>query len=656
MLDDSDVLDISSALMIMGMRGCGVLELPDGGGQRNEGAMFVVGTAGHVDHGKSFLVQALTGIDPDRLLEEKERGMTIDLGFAWLRLPSGKEVSIIDVPGHERFIKNMLAGVGGIDLALLVVAADEGVMPQTREHLAILDLLRVERGIVVITKRDLVDEEWLELVTADIAELVKGTTLGETPMVPVSAVTGEGLPDLTSAIDNLLDFTPARKDIGRPRLPIDRVFTMAGFGTVVTGTLVDGGLSLGQEVEILPQGLETRIRGLQTHKRKIEVAQPGSRVAVNLAGVATEEIERGQVLTNPGWLPPTRALDVSLRLLTALPRPLPHNAAVTFHTGSCEVTGRVRLLDKERLEPGGTGWAQVVLAHPIAAVKGDLFVIRSSRDTLGGGEIIAPYARRHRRFHFSTIESLEARAVGSPTERLAATLEATESVDWETLLLRCGLSPGEAEAALEELASEERAVVLGGKRQSTLIFSEHGWQRIVSKAEKMAQEYHSQFPLRRGLPREHLKSGLRIPSTAFAGVLHKLLLRGVLVEESGALRLPSHRVQLTSEQSKIIESFLGTLAQNPYSPPSEPIPNPELLNLLVEQGQVVKVSGNVVFATSAYSEMVERISGYVASHGKISLAEVRDLLQTSRKYAQALMEYLDEKGITKRIGDERVLK
>jgi len=616
--------------------------------------MFVLGTAGHVDHGKSALVQALTGIDPDRLLEEKERGMTIELGFAWLKLPSGKEVSIVDVPGHERFIKNMLAGVGGIDLALLVVAADEGVMPQTREHLAILDLMRVQKGIVVVTKRDLVDAEWLELVTADIAELVKGTTLSQAPIVPVSAVTGEGLSELVSTIGSLVESAAAKKDIGRPRLPIDRVFTIAGFGTVVTGTLIDGQLSLGQKVEILPQGLETRIRGLQTHKRKVKVALPGSRVAINLVGVATEDIERGQVLTSPGWLTPTIAMDVSLRLLASQPRPLPHNARVTFHTGSCEVTGKVRLLDTERLEPGEIGWAQIVLANPIVVVKGDLFVVRSPTDTLGGGEIVDPHARRHRRFHPPTIAGLEARASGSPKECLLATLEAKEPAEWQTLALNCGLSTTEAEVALEELASEKRVVTLGGK--GSLLFSQRGWQRIASKAERIVQKYHRQFPLRRGLPKEYLKGQLKMDSPAFAVVLQKLLLDGVLVEEGGTLRFPSHRVQLTPEQNKTIETFLETLAKNPYSPPSELIPDAELLNSLIEQGQVVKVSENVVFATSAYAEMVERIREHIVSRGRITLAEVRDMFQTSRKYAQALIEYLDDKGITRRIGDERVLK
>jgi len=617
--------------------------------------MFVIGTAGHVDHGKSALVKVLTGIDPDRLAEEKERGMTIELGFAWLKLPSGKEVSIVDVPGHERFIKNTLAGVGGIDLALMVIAADEGVMPQTREHLAILDLLRVQQGIVVITKKDLVDDDWLELVTADIAETVKETALSQAPVVPVSAVTGEGLPRLVSTIDHLLDSAPAKKDIGRPRLPIDRVFTMAGFGTVVTGTLIDGRLSVGQKVEVLPPRLETRIRGLQTHKRKVEEALPGSRVAVNLVGVATEDIERGYVLSTPGWLAPTTAIDVTLRLLASQPRPLPHNMEVTFHTGSCEMVGKARLLDRERLEPGSTGWAQIVLAHPIAVVKGDLFVIRSATDTLGGGEVVDPHARRHRRFYPPTIENLEARARGSSEERLMATLESREPAEWEAaLVLDSGLSEAEAKAALEELVSAHRVVRLDGK--TSLLFSERGWQRVVNKALRIAQKYHHQFPLRRSMPRELLKGQLKMGSSTFATVAQRLLRDGVLTEENGGLRLPSHQVQLTPEQNKAAQAFLEALARNPYSPPSELIPDAELMNVLVEQGQVVKVSENVVFSASAYAEMVARIKQHILSQGKITLAEVRDLFQTSRKYAQALMEHLDENGVTRRIGDERVLK
>ncbi len=314
--------------------------------------MFVLGTAGHIDHGKSLLVKALTGIDPDRLREEKERGMTIELGFAWLKLPGGREVGIVDVPGHERFVKNMLAGVGGIDLALLIVAANEGVMPQTREHLAILDLIGVKRGIAVITKKDLVDEELLTLVRMEVEELIATTTIAGAPVVAVSAVTGEGLPELLAAIDKMLDKTEPRPDLGRPRLPVDRIFTMVGSGTVVTGTLIDGTLSVGQEVEIVPSGLKSRIRGLQTHKSKITSASPGSRVAANLVGVNTSELERGDVVTRPGWLKPTKLVTVKLKLISYLQRPLPHGASVSFHTLAAETMAKVRLLEGDELRPG----------------------------------------------------------------------------------------------------------------------------------------------------------------------------------------------------------------------------------------------------------------------------------------------------------------
>ena len=307
--------------------------------------MFVLGTAGHIDHGKSALVKALTGIDPDRLREEKERGMTIDLGFAWLKLPSGHELGIVDVPGHERLIKNMVAGVGGIDLALLIVDASEGVMPQTREHLAILDLLDIRRGVVVLAKKDLVDDEWLKLVSAEVTKLLGPTSLSQASVVSVSAMTGEGLPDLVSAIDRLIDSVPPKRDVGRPRLPIDRVFTIAGAGTVVTGTLVDGSLRMGQEVEIVPAGQRTRIRGLQSHKTRLSDVPPGNRVGVNLVGVAKSELGRGDVLTSPGWLSATTRLVAELRLIPYLRRSLKRGATVSFHTGTAQALARVRFLE-----------------------------------------------------------------------------------------------------------------------------------------------------------------------------------------------------------------------------------------------------------------------------------------------------------------------
>ncbi|OGO18191.1 MAG: selenocysteine-specific translation elongation factor, partial [Chloroflexi bacterium RBG_16_50_11] len=385
--------------------------------------MFVLGTAGHIDHGKSLLVQALTGIDPDRLREEKERGMTIDLGFAWLKLPSGREVGIVDVPGHERFVKNMLAGVGGIDLALLIVAANEGIMPQTKEHLAILDLIGVKRGVVVITKKDLVDGEMLALVRMELEELIAATTIAGSPIVAVSSVTSEGIPELLSAIDKQLDKTEPKKDTGRPRLPIDRIFTMAGSGTVVTGTLIDGTLSVGQEVEIVPSGLKSRLRALQTHKAKVDIASPGSRVAANLVGIETGQLTRGDVVTRPGSLLPSALVTVNLKLISYIKRPLMHGAEVSFHTLAAETMAKVRLLESEELKPGESTWAQLMLERPLAVIKGDRYIIRSPMETLGGGGIVDARAKRLRRFRPDVIQNLKAREGGTTEEIIMALLE-----------------------------------------------------------------------------------------------------------------------------------------------------------------------------------------------------------------------------------------
>ncbi len=339
--------------------------------------MYVIGTAGHVDHGKTMLVRALTGIDPDRLREEKERGLTIDLGFAWLTLPSGREVSIVDVPGHERFIKNMLAGAGGVDLALLVVAADEGPMPQTREHLAILDLLDVPAGVVAITKCDLVEPEYADLVEAELEDALAGSRLAGCSRVRVSGVTGAGLPDLLAALDRALDDTPPKRDLGHARLPIDRAFTIQGFGAVVTGTLVDGALEVWQAVELQPGGLKARIRGLQRHKTRIGRLEPGTRAAVNLSGIRAEDIARGMVLARPGELVPVYVIDVRLRAPGILSHPLVHDSGVTLLSATSESEGKVRLLDCEELRPGGEAWAQVVLDAPEAVTARDHCVIRT---------------------------------------------------------------------------------------------------------------------------------------------------------------------------------------------------------------------------------------------------------------------------------------
>ena len=620
--------------------------------------MFVIGTAGHVDHGKSALVQALTGIDPDRLQEEKERGMTIDLGFAWLTLPSGREVSIVDVPGHERFIKNMLAGVGGIDLALLVVAADEGVMPQTREHLAILDLLQVSRGIAVVTKTDLVDEEFLELVEAEVAEVLQGTSLEEAPILAVSALRGDGLPELLQTMDEVLDRSEPKKDLGRPRLPIDRSFTISGFGTVVTGTLVDGVLSTGQEVELVLRGLRSRVRGVQTHRKKLSQAAPGSRVAVNLSSVDHQQIERGEVLTIPGWLRPTTALDVHLRLISAAPRPLKHNARVSFHTGASETIARVRLLEENELRPGEETWAQLKLDSSLALVKGDFFVIRSSVTTLGGGNVVDPYAQRHRRLHIPTLEHLAVLEQGSTRDALLQTLENTSPSDLKTLVNRTNASERETRSLLEALAQEGLVVALGTGRLNpgTALYSAAAWQRVSSEARGALETYHQQYRLRKGAPKEELRSRLRLSSQAFPHALARLVQEGVVMEEGPLVRLPEHQIQLSQAQRQRLDEYVRHLQSDPYSPPTDQELEPDLVGVLEGEGRVVRVSEGLIYEAPAYHEMVDRIVQHIRERGKVTVAEVRDMFNTSRKYALPLLEHLDQQHITRRVGDDRVLR
>jgi len=615
--------------------------------------MFVLGTAGHIDHGKSVLVHALTGIDPDRLREEKERGMTIDLGFAWLKMPSGMEVGIVDVPGHEHFIKNMLAGVGSIDLALLVIAANEGVMPQTREHLAILDLLGIKKGIAVITKKDMVDDEWLGLVKIEIEELINTTTLAKAPIIAVSAVTGEGLPDLVSTIDCLLASLEPRRDINRPRLPIDRVFTIAGAGTIVTGTLIDGSLTVGEEIEIVPQGLRSRIRGLQTHKARLNTANPGSRVAANLVGIATSQLHRGDVLTRPGWLVPTTMLSVQFRLLPYLHRPLLHNASVSFHTGAAETMAKVRLLEKDKVKPGEPTWAQLSLGKQVALIKGDRFIIRSSMETLGGGEVVESHARRCHRFRSSIVQNLKIKQQGAPEEVIMAVLETKGPLELAALVAYCDMSAIEIEPLVESLVEQGRVIGIG-KGEHSLFLTMLGWENLTKEIVVLLQSYHQRFPTRLGMPKVELSSRLKADTNPSA-ILQRLLDEGVVIEDGATVRLPTHSVQLNQSQQAKVNTFLKALAQNPYDPPTEFIPEADLLNLLIKQHKVVKVSDDVVFSASAYNEMVERVTAVIKSRGSVTLAGVRDLFHTSRKYAQAFLEYLDGAKITRRVGDERVL-
>ncbi len=621
--------------------------------------MYVIGTAGHVDHGKSTLVKALTDIDPDRLPEEKEREMTVDLGFAWMTLPSGREVSIVDVPGHERFIKNMLAGVGAIDLALLIVAADESVMPQTREHVAILDILQITRGLVVVTKADLVDEELVELVKAEVEDTLLGTSFEGCPMVGVSAYTGEGLDELKSAIDTILDETEVRRDLGRPRLPIDRCFTISGFGTVVTGTLIDGTLAVGQEVELAGSGQRARIRGLQSHKTKVDSTDPGVRLAVNLSGLSRDEVERGEILTAPGWLKPTFRLDARLKMVKNAAHALKHNEGVTFHLFTSESSARIRLLDADRLPAGAEGWVQILLADPLPVVKGDYFVVRSAEDTLGGGQIVDPNPRRrYRRFDADALERLMMLDQGTGEDVIISVADQWGPCDMTALSQRANLPRDEVLERVGRLVDDEHLVMLGemGSDADAVVYSAQGWNVLKGKVFTALRTYHNQHPLRKGPPAQEVRSRLAISQPVYHRVLARLDAEQFVVEEGQSIRLPEHEITLTPEMERQAAMFLQALEQDPYAPPSDQPLDSELLGVLVEQGKVVRVTDSVVFAASAYRDMTQRIVEHMKAQGSITVAEARTMFDTSRKYVLPLLEYMDRQQITRRSGDERVLR
>lgn len=627
---------------------------------------FVIGTAGHIDHGKSTLVRALTGIDPDRLAEEKARGMTIDLGFAWLESPAGHAISIVDVPGHERFIKNMLAGVGGIDAALLVIAADEGPMPQTIEHLAIIDLLGVPAGLIAITKRDLVDNDWLDLVVEEVRECVAGTVLADAPIVPVSASTGTGLKELLTELDHVLAKSPAPASFAKPRLPIDRVFTIPGFGTVVTGTLVGGDFTVGQELIVMPGGMPTRVRGLQTHSRKADRVSAGTRVAVNVAGLAVEDIERGDILTVPGLFRPSPRIDVRLKLLTDSPVQLAQNDEVDFFAGARELPARITLLDRERLEPGDTGWVQLRFREPVAVMKGDRFIIRrpSPGITIGGGEIVDAAPVRHRRFRPEVLSALETLAAGSPSELVLQALE-NGPIDFNQLkkVLPAALDGAQVDEAIARLVADGSARNLSdagaaAPKPAHFLVSERGWQTATARIRTVLDAFHRAQPLRIGIPREELRSRLKLagPQRMFDDMIRTARADGVLIDDGATIRLHGFSITLDRDQQNVADRYLAALRSTPLSPPSptEFGIDPDLLGALIDLGRVVKIADGVVYDRGAYEQIEKDVVDLMERNGSITLAGFRDHFQTSRKYAQATLEYLDQRRITRRVGDERV--
>jgi selenocysteine-specific elongation factor len=627
----------------------------------------VVGTAGHIDHGKTSLVKALTGTDTDRLPEEKARGITIDLGFAFLEESGDLTVEIVDVPGHERFVKNMLAGVGGIDLAMLVIAADEGVMPQTREHLAICQLLHIKAGLVALTKTDLAEPDWIELVQDDVRGLLEPTFLAGCRIVPVSVKTGAGLPELRAALAELARAVPAKSTDRTARLPIDRVFTVRGFGTVVTGTLTAGRLAVDDRVEIYPRGVQSKVRGLQVHGRPVESASAGQRTAVNLQGVERAAIERGDVVAPPGALLPTVLADATLELLADAPRPLKARDRVRFHVGTQEVMARVLLVDRPQLEPGQASYGRFRLETPVVALPGDRFVIRSYSPivTIGGGTLLDIAPPRFKRKAPALLAHLTLLDAGAPAQVLEAHLRQTGAAGARAtdLRARTPFGPEQLRQLLDELVRTGAAVAVDRE----WYLHREANERLRSQTLALLEAFHAENPLRTGISREELRSRAgNAQERVFAQLLASLEAEGVVRSEKDQVRLASHAIRLTPEQQRVVDAVEADYRQSGAAPPSpeeslgrlgiKGNEKHELFQLLVADRRLLRVKEGLYFHAAALGSIQDSLVGYLREKKEIGPAGIKDLLGVSRKYAIPLLEYFDAQRVTVRQGEHRVLR
>ena len=631
---------------------------------------IILGTAGHIDHGKTSLIKALTGIDTDRLKEEKLRGITIELGFAWLDLPGGQRVGIVDVPGHEKFVKNMVSGASGIDLVALIIAADEGVMPQTKEHLDICRLLNVKHGLVVMTKIDTVDEEWLELVTDDVQGFLKGTFLEGAPVAPVSSLTGHGLPELLEALETLCKAVPERTSSGMFRLPVDRVFTMKGFGTVVTGSLVSGKVRVGETVMIYPSGIQSKIRGIQVHGQTVDLAVASMRTAINFQGVDRNAIVRGDVVGGVNTLKPSYMVDALLVYLPSNEKPLKNRTKVRFHTSTSEILGRAILLDREELSPGETAVAQFRLDAPVAVVKDDRFVIRSYSPvtTIGGGQILNPVPKKHKRFKKLLVTELKSLAESPARETITYHLRESgiPGVRFSDLRLMTNLPKKDLEQHLQHLLSQ-RAIVQVDPENRTFI---HGsiLDGLRRKAIKMLESYHTDHPLKAGMSRQALKSKLAtsLSSKLFGLLIQDLTKSNTVIQEKEVIRLSGHRVALEADQKDVRHRIEQTYLQSGLQPPyfrdlvaslgQNSAHVKEVLMHMLEQGTIVKVKEDLYFHGSVMENLKNRLVAYLKANGEITTPQFKEMTGVSRKYTIPLIEYFDSTKATIRIGDIRRLR
>jgi selenocysteine-specific elongation factor len=630
---------------------------------------IIIGTAGHIDHGKTSLVKMLTGVDTDRLKEEKERGITIELGFAPVTLPSGVRLGLVDVPGHERFIKNMVAGATGVDMVLFVIAADEGVMPQTREHLDICQLLGVKIGVVALTKADMVDEEWLEMVTDDVREYLSGSFLEAAPIVPCSSVTGQGKVELLAAVDEAAVSVISRTSEGIFRLPVDRVFTMKGFGTVVTGTLISGAVSSGQEVVFLPGNKKARLRGMQVHGELVDDSAAGTRTALNLQGIDKDNIHRGQTVSVEGVLRSTLMLDAKVKLLASAHRPLKNRERVRLHLFTAEVMTRVAILDAEVLEPGSEGLVQLRLEEPAIALPRDRFVIRSysPMTTIGGGHIIDVLPRKHRRNRPQVIELLTSLDEGSPEERVVTLLnDAGEHglMDID-LALRNGVEIAGMKKILDTMV-EENKVVVAAAGERILVYSAQVFGQLQERLVRALEKFHQANPAKTGLGREELRGRVarQMPDRPYRNLLSALESRKEIAVDGDNVRLLAHQATLSPDQEKIAGKVMKKLSVSGLSAPFLPDQAEEfktsaadlkaVLNLLAERGDLVRIKDDYFITPQAHSGLMDGIEGWYASNQEMALADFRGIVDTTRKWMIPLLEYLDRTQVTMRKGDVRI--
>jgi len=631
---------------------------------------IILGTAGHIDHGKTTLIKALTGTDTDRLKEEKLRGITIELGFASLDLPSGQHIGIVDVPGHEKFVKNMVAGATGIDIVVMVIAADEGVMPQTREHMEICTLLGVKYGFVVLTKTDLVDEEWLELAMEDVKDFIRGTFLEDTPVIPVSSKTGQGIDNFIDTLDKLSAKIPDRTSSGLFRLPVDRVFTMKGFGTVITGSLISGRIQVGDTIMIYPSTTTSKVRGIQVHNQSVNEAEVGMRTAINFQGLEKASVNRGDVLANPGALTAGYMADVSLNFLSSNPKPAKNRMLVRLHTGTSEVLGNLILLDKEELNPGETTVAQLRLDSPVALVKDDRFVLRSYSPvrTIGGGYVLNPIPQKHKRFKSEIVEGLKGLERSDLTEIISYHVDESGylGLSFSNLKLMTNSPEKQLDNAIQKLLSKKGIIQID--REKKIYIHKNIFDRLMKNIKDHLSTYHKTNPLKAGMPREELKTKFPpdINSKLFSLIINQMIKSKDIAAEEETVRLADHKVSLGTDQTDIKKKIIKTYKMSGLTPPYfrelaktldvNPARANDVLMLLIEEGIIIKTKEDLFFHIDAVKDLQKRLVDFLTSNGEITTPQFKDMTSVSRKYLIPLIEYFDSKKLTLRIGDIRKLR